>query len=194
MLESTPDRIYDDFWISHVIQKCLAVLRSGAEGRTPLRHRGFNANRVLFVWTLPYIPPDPLRNEATVPSLRYLASETVGDGGGMIREWISASHFFNFIVSPWSCCKREFPVTVLPMCETELTGQPGIAFPFSVSVSRSLSLSAPPRHHLLVPLSPSSLQTLRHMHSNTLAAPLSNDKQTGLKLKRGGRERGSRER
>lgn len=89
-------------------------------------------------------PLDPLRNGATVLSLRYLASETAGDGGGMIREWISASHFFNFIVSPWSCCKREFPVTVLPMCETELAGQPGIAFPLSVSVSRSLSLRAPP--------------------------------------------------
>lgn len=27
--------------------------------KTLLRHNGFNANRVLFVWTLPYIPLTP---------------------------------------------------------------------------------------------------------------------------------------
>ena len=49
--------------------------------------------------------------------------------------WFAFLH--SFIISPWSCCIREFPVTVSPMCETEVVEQPGTAFaPFFLSPHR----------------------------------------------------------
>lgn len=41
--------------------------------------------------------------------------------------WFACLH--SFIILPWSC-KREFPVIVSPMCETELSGPPWILYFF----------------------------------------------------------------
>lgn len=72
----------------------------------------------------------------------------------MIRAWISGLDFFiPLSFHPGAAAKGNFLSLFLTMCETEVGGQPGIAF----SLALFLLLTSP-----LSPFSPSSLQTETH--------------------------------
>lgn len=83
----------------------------------------------------------------------------------MINEWISGLQLLILLsFLPGAEGEREFPVTVSAMCEAEVGGQPGIALrTLLLSFSRRLWTHAQQR----------------------IDCPLSNDNQTGLKLKSG---------
>lgn len=86
----------------------------------------------------------------------------------MIREWISGLQFFILLsFQPGAAAKGNF-LSLFPPCVRQ-------------RLVDSLGLLSLPFCALFL----SYCCRLTHMHSNTLTAPLSNDNQTGLKLKRG---------